>query len=264
MKKQTKRIWEIDFLRGLSILLMVFDHFMYYVMTIPYVFSNYRNASPFIKASVEFANNYWNSSLRFYGHMVFVSIFLLLVGISCHFSKNNLKRGLQIFGVGVFISFATFILTKIGFGDVFILFGILHLIGTGILLSCLLELVPGNKLWFIAIGAILFMVGLNYNMYYPPGINSIKDFATFIEVIVGFKAFGADSFGLFFVSLIFIGVFLGKTIYDGRKSLLPFLDGKWNKTICFVGRNTLVVYVVSPVVLYILIFIVCLCSGLRF
>ncbi|MDY4788184.1 MAG: heparan-alpha-glucosaminide N-acetyltransferase domain-containing protein [Bacilli bacterium] len=263
MKKRTNRIWEIDFLRGLSILLMVFDHFMYYLMTIPYIFSNYHNAPSFIETLVKFANNYWNSSLRFYGHIVFVTIFLLLVGISCHFSKNNLKRGLQIFGVGVLISIVTFILAKLGFDDVFILFGILHLIGTGILLSCLLELIPGNKLWFVSVGVIIFMIGLNYNMYYPQGVNDIKDVETLIEVLIGLKAFGADSFGLFFVGLIFIGVFIGKTIYDNRKSLLPFFDGKWNKPICFVGRNTLVVYVVSPVILYVLIFIVCLCSGLR-
>lgn len=259
-----KRIWELDFLRGIAILLMVFDHAMYYVTTIPSLFSNYYMNNTFINELVHFANNYFRSSFREGWHIVFVTVFLLLVGISCHFSRSNLKRGTQILGFGILLSIGTIILELIGMNGTYIFNGILTLIGTSVLLCCLIDKLPGSKLWFLVFGTIILMVGLNYNMFTVRGVNDIATFEHFMQVVIGTRAYGADSFGLFYAGIVFIGVFIGKTIYDERRSLLPKLDGAWNKPVCFVGRNTIWVYLASPIVLYVIIFIVCLCLGYRF
>ena len=43
------RIWEIDFLRGLAIIMMILDHFCYDCLFLPRLFSNfYQINNPFV------------------------------------------------------------------------------------------------------------------------------------------------------------------------------------------------------------------------
>ena len=263
MKKN--RIWELDFLRGLSIILLVFDHLMFYITMIPQLFANYYSVrNGFVMDLVNKGYLYWESAIRNIGHVIFVSIFLGLVGISSTFSHNNTKRGIKIFLVALGLTLVTYVLQVLGIDEVLILFGILHLIGIGILCYVLIDKLPCSKLIFLVGGVSLLLVGLEHNMFFPPYVAHIKDFEDFCELVVGNIMSGGDSFGLYYISLIFIGAFLGKTLYENKKSLLPKLDGKWNKPICCCGRNTLLVYVISPVVSFIVIIGVCLCLGYRF
>jgi uncharacterized membrane protein len=80
-KKKRGRIPEIDFLRGLALLLMVWHHAMYDVR---YIFS--------IDAFA-FQDSYWFYRI---GRPIVLALFLLVSGISTRFSGNNLKRGLRM------------------------------------------------------------------------------------------------------------------------------------------------------------------------
>ncbi len=104
-KKNFKgRIIELDFLRGFSILLMFFDHFMYdmaYVMG--KVFDSFPGQSSFFLWLVNNAQRYWVSDIRFHIRNIVVFIFLCLIGVCCSFSRNNLKRGLKLF-IGAMMS----------------------------------------------------------------------------------------------------------------------------------------------------------------
>ena len=112
-----KRLWEIDFLRGTAIILMIIFHA---ILTLEYY-----GKFPGI-----------NSAIVLFGNSIGV-IFLLLVGISLSisYSKNNfkkyLKRGLWIFFLGMLITIMSYLFNS----QLTILFVVLHLIGFSIIFS---------------------------------------------------------------------------------------------------------------------------------
>ena len=132
------RIWELDFLRGICVLLMVFDHTMY---DIALQFGNTWYAatdSEFLRELILRAREYWHSDLRYTVQDIVVWLFALLCGISCSFSKNNFKRGVE---VALFAGIITVVTTLI---ETPITFGILHMFAFSILLWVIVDICCGG------------------------------------------------------------------------------------------------------------------------
>ncbi|MCL2861756.1 MAG: DUF1624 domain-containing protein [Firmicutes bacterium] len=100
-KKHSDRIWEIDFLRGLCILLVIMDH-LFFNFT---VFDNFARGlatnfnevhSPFFDAMIDFAFIYRRHTIQTAVRFAVVFVFILVSGVSCAFSKNNGKRILKL------------------------------------------------------------------------------------------------------------------------------------------------------------------------
>ena len=97
VKNYNKRFWEVDFLRGIAIIMMIIFHILFDIN----YFSIYE-----INMSL--------GHIRIFNYLI-VTIFLLLVGISLTLSYSNVKeklskkdlklkffiRGLKIFGLGI-------------------------------------------------------------------------------------------------------------------------------------------------------------------
>ena len=153
--KKASRYLEIDILRGIAIVMMVWFHLLFDL--------NY-----FAIAPVDTSAGFW----RIFGYTTAV-IFVAVAGISAYISnerakqryssENNtensnkcliksLKRGFFIFLIGVGISIVTFIVI----GDGWIVFGILHLIGLSIMLS---PLFMRFKCYNLIIGAFVIVAG---------------------------------------------------------------------------------------------------------
>ena len=126
-KKSNARFWEIDFLRGIAIILMIIFHFLYDL--------NYLNIFNF---------SLYSGYILIYVYLVGI-IFFLLVGISLTLSYSKVKetltknklifkyliRGLKIFSLGLIITIITFLFLEKGF----VVFGVLHCIGISIIFS---------------------------------------------------------------------------------------------------------------------------------
>ncbi|MBU0997228.1 MAG: DUF1624 domain-containing protein [Firmicutes bacterium] len=261
---KSKRIWELDFLRGLSIILMVFDHLMYDLQSLPYWFSNFFILDrPVANFLYEAGHWYWNSELRANFHFVFVAIFLLVSGISYNFSRSNLKRGLRFTVVALLITAITMGI-QIGFGvDIGIVFGIIHMFAIGTLLVWLFKKIWDNDAFIFIVGAFIIAYGFYFNFTEVPYYNTL-DFPKLLEVIVGIKGYGADHFGIFpYVGVIFIGTVLGKHLYQGKASLLPSWDKSWNKPFVFAGKYTLWIFVTHQIIIMALVYIIGYISGFR-
>ena len=221
--KQGSRIWELDFFRGIALILMIYFHIIYdlkefYNLPIPY-----------------------ENGVNFYIGKFFAILFIFISGISSSLSTNNIKRGLKILGCGLILTIAVGLFNE----AIHIKFGILHFLGICMLLFPLIVRV--NKYVLLALGTFIIYPGrLISNIYtslpflFPIGI--ITD--TFTSV---------DYYPLIpWLGIFLYGTALGKILYDERKqSLFPFSLA--DHLISKAGRHTLLLYMVhQPAILLIL------------
>ncbi|MCX4312758.1 MAG: heparan-alpha-glucosaminide N-acetyltransferase domain-containing protein [Clostridia bacterium] len=275
-RNKKRRAWELDFLRGVAVIAMCFDHLMFDLAYFKSWFSNSRDVhNAVMDAIAEFARAYWNSAFgsytgfRFWAHHLFVFLFLFLVGTSCAFSHDNTRRGALLGVVSIVFTGATFALREIGIMQYGIVFGILHCIAMCILLCAALDIITSwnkylNKYLPLAIGVAIVAAGVLNDFWQTPW-DKVFTSEHFLDYILGSRAYGDDWFGIFpNIGAVLIGMYWGKAAYPMRASLLPRLDGKWNKPITFVGRHALIVFLLHQVVLAAVWGIVCLCVGYRF
>lgn len=286
--RRRKRIWELDFLRGSCLVLMFLYHLafdFYYIRILDPrhgglpIFPVYHTPGSFNDPLALFsewcANLFFNPAL-FWSIRIFSGAFLMLTGISCSLSRSNLKRGLRILAFGLIITAVTFLLYyTVGMDDV-IVFGILSCIGLTITVHGLMELLEKKlhiriSAWvYIGIGIAVWILGYLFQYVFfsqsgqvpavPADQLTIGDV---LQIIVGSKMAYGDTFGLVpNAGKIFVGIGLGILLYRDRKaSLLPKLDGSWNKPICWIGRHTFGFYVLHQPVVISVLFVIMVALG---
>ncbi|MCL2674981.1 MAG: DUF1624 domain-containing protein [Firmicutes bacterium] len=135
-----RRYWELDFLRGLCVILMVIDHFCYSAYgVLPQVRDFFGNPGFWSGLSTA-ALVYWYNNARWIAHYVVISLFFILCGISCTLSHNNALRGLKALGAGLLITVATYLADRLIGTGVRIYFGVVHMLGSAMLLFALFDL----------------------------------------------------------------------------------------------------------------------------
>ncbi len=256
------RITELDLFRGIAVILMIFDHIMYDLWGfMPTIFDSYPEALS------DFAVSYWVWDVRVYFRFFVIFIFLALTGISCAFSKSNLKRGLKLMGVALLLTSGTFFmgLYTNDMDNMLILFGVLHMIAFSIILIAILEKFTQNKWVYLGIGVCLVVVGriIGDPTSMPVGTFNVGFFKTFFDAFIGKSMIGMDCFSFpFFGGQIFIGVFLGKQLYPERKPIL-FKNGYSDNPITFIGRHALIVYVAHQFIVPVVIGLILLICGYK-
>lgn len=240
-----KRFWEVDSLRGLAIVMMVFFHFIF-------------DLSYFGIYSFNISSGFWWWFAR-----VTASIFIFLVGVSLslsyarttilngHLTEKKLflkylKRGLRIFAYGLLITAATYIFI----GEGFIVFGILHFIGIAIILEFVfikrkyLNLFLG--LAFIAAG--IYLMSFRFDFY---GL-----------LWLGFTPnnfYTVDYFPLLpWLGVVSLGIFFGNTLYEKyvRRFKLPDLSDNLTVRVSgFLGKHSLLIYLVHQPLIIILLYL---------
>jgi len=237
LKNNIKRFWEIDFFRGFFIILMILFHILY-------------DLNHFNILKINFDSIFFQSYIY-----INATPFLLLVGISLTISYNRAKktlvdkqlftkflfRGLKIFCYGLIITFITWLYLDEGF----IIFGILHCIGLSIILAYpflkIQKFIPLTGISLTAIGFILKT--MTFDFYWFLWLGFIP--TTFFTV---------DYFPLLpWFGVVLIGIFIGNTFYKENKRTFNLKDMSIFmpvKFICFIGRHSLVIYLIhQPIVI---------------
>jgi len=259
-----KRVWEIDFIRGLCVLLMILDHL---AMMIAYYFGP--NWYGYLDLERGLADSFTNfcyvwieSHTREIIHPTVLFFFFCISGISCTFSRSNLKRGFQLAIIALIYSLCTWFAEEVfGIYGVLTTFGVLNFLATCMILYAVIRLVCFKNKWAIAaISAAIIVVSTCLYFLYTPPANTPKFFAL---VFPPYNYYGdaslfyrqsefspGDLFTIIpYISFFFAGTMVGPFLYGKKESLLPKLEGDWAKPITFMGRYALLIYIVHVAII---------------
>ena len=196
-----KRIHEIDLFRGFLILLVIFDHLMWF-----FNFYIFHNQHPFL-------NWYWTSTLRYTVRQIVLMAFLFTCGISCHLSRSNKKRGFLLLFLCLGVTIATHILQLLPMLSnraVCIDFNILGVICLSILAYAACEKLSSRDLWFISgiLMAFYFFIILASKMDTSTEYNPFKSIL-YVPFNPIRAAYVGDYLPLFpYIIFLFFGVIL--------------------------------------------------------
>ena len=240
-------------------LLMIFDHTMFDIGGLfneAWIATGKEN----IITLVELAQNYFNNSqLRFTVQRIVVWIFALLCGISCSFSRSNLKRGIQATIIACIITIVTFYM------DTVIKFGILHMFAVAILLWVLINFISGKDAWrtaviCLAVGIMIIIVNEFCAARYAidgQAFTDNNDWYFIGEWMLGNESefYSADYYPIFpSVGYMLVGAGVAPLLYPKKRSLLPWLgEYNWHAPFDFWGRIAIWVYVLHQVVIAVIL-----------
>jgi uncharacterized membrane protein len=248
INNNSQRYWELDFLRGIAIVLMVVYHGL--------VDYSFITETPFLVTGM--INLFWQDGT--------VILFLLLFGIGTVLSaskndsqpklvlKKTIRKSFLLFGWGMIITVLTFIFIR----KEFVVFGIMHLLGFCALLQYPLRKYRCLNLVF---GIIIIILG-----YYLSGCRFGFRWLIWLGFIPKGGFASIDYFPIFpWFGYILIGTFLGNTLYPKGVSKLAIEDYSGVpiiKILSFLGRHSLKIYLIhQPLFLALLSLIIYLCSG---
>ena len=223
----SKRIWELDALRGLCVLGMIGLHFLYDLTELWGLLPrNYPR---------------WVAFLMNRGGI----LFLLISGISATFGSHSFRRGVLVFACGMLCTAATLVLHLTGFSkSILIYFGTLHCLGVCMMLWPWAKHLPTPLL--TSLGILTAAIGIRLQ-------NHSVSFPWLIPLGFVPRGFASSDYFPLFPNLGFflLGAVLGKYLYPQKQSLLPrFPAGNRPvRLLTFCGRHALPLYLLHQPVL---------------
>lgn len=301
-----KRIWEIDFVRGFIIIGMLVDHFIgdFWMICDPL---NISHSNSFFSTMYTISTAYWSHPARVAVRLVGVMLLLILSGISAKFAKKSWLRALEILAFGGLMS-AVFVVVALVTNSFSanVIIGAITCIGLCLLIYSLFKMLylkifkNENSFKWVALGiSILILVGWGFATYLNPDrrwpynsenfwyiynnyINCIKVLYTpddlkqnFGKMIIGFNYFGSDWLALFpYLGYMFLGGFIGETLYKDKKSFLRFFKSKSGESLnlkfnrctrgfTFFGKKSMWFYILHQPVFIIIIVLIALIMGVK-
>lgn len=279
------RIWELDFLRGICLILMIFDHLMYNIAT---TFS-FINATGVGRALTTFAYTYTLSGLRTIGWPIAVGVFVLLCGISTGLSRNNLLRGLRLVSVAYAITFILTLSDTLFNTSMAINFGILHTLAFSILVYTLTTggakrikllsykgvTISLQEVALAVLGIISIYLTISYCV--PLRTDSLNpahgsifgvSFSEYYYFSLGINnnlLLSTDYIPLLpWIGIFAVGAILSIRLYPDKKSLFPSRESFVKSPLAKLGRKSLLVYVIHQPIIYILLGVISLILTGRF
>lgn len=228
MSTPKQRIWELDALRGFLILCVVIAHSLYFGAFVLGFF----DLPPLITFVIGYGG----------------ALFVLLSGLSSTLGTHSVQRGLVVFTGGMILTLGSLIAVhwKILEPDMIIRYGVLHMLGTAMLLTPLLKRLPT---WELLIFGVLVVI-LGYILDTHPVYSDSHLLFPFGVTYPGFSS--GDYFPLApHLGWYCLGIVLGRTLYREKKTLLPRVNeyAPPIRFLSFCGRNSLYIFILHlPVV----------------
>ncbi len=244
MRTSSRRIIFIDYIRGAALIYMVFYHILFdLAFVIP---------TEWGKAAY-YAND---------GIVIFdTSCFILLAGVSCAFSRSNLRRGGRLLAVAL----AFTAVTAFFFPGEAIYFGILHLMSVGMILFGAFD-----EFWQKLPAAVMIpLCGVIFTLTYPiskgfVGVKGLLEWELPSDLLLNNQLYPFGIIKAGFLSVDYVpllpwfflflgGAYIGGLIVRYREKLPSFCYADPLPWLGFIGRHTLIVYILhQPIILAVL------------
>lgn len=224
---QKTRIWEIDLVRTIAIILMIIFHTVY-------------DLNQFADLDINYLSGFW-----YWEGKASALLFIFVAGISGGLGRDTVKRGIKVLALAMVISLATYIV----FREQYVRFGILHFLGTAMILFPLLK--KCNNIVLLISSAALAALSIPLENFY-------LDTIFLIPVGVVYREFSSvDYYPLIpYLSVFILGILLYKVYYYRKMSLFKFSFE--NRFIQFISSKSLFIYFIhQPVIIaivYLLMF----------
>lgn len=218
-----QRIWEIDYFRGIAIALMVIFHLVV-------------DLNDFYGFPLNYLSGFW-----YYEGKISAILFMFLAGISSSLNQRTKSHGLKVLAASVLVSAITYLFNR----EMYVRFGILHFLGTAILLSPILKRL--STLWSLALAGLLILA--------IPWVDRLtEDSGLLLPIGVTPASFASmDYYPLIpWLSVFLLGLLAGRQLYAERRSRISPYQ---NRLLCKAGRHSLVIYLVHQPVLLAMLYL---------
>lgn len=244
MNHQKQRFWELDLLRGLAVVLMVFYHLVF-------------DAVYFLGFPVNFSHWFWLLLAKY----IQLS-FLLLVGVSLVISYQRLrkesltlqqewvyflKRGAKIFGAGLIVTLFSLIFVP----NAPIILGVLHFIGLSVAIAY--PWLKTNKNWWPLI-ILIITIGILLRDVRIDGYEGL---------VIGLmpKTFSSlDYFPLFpWFGVVLAGIEIGKKVYRHGQRSFSIINEPQNvfvNALSWIGQRALLIYLIHQPVIWFTLYLI--------
>lgn len=264
IQNANQRVWEIDALRGLLILCVLVNHL---ILTITaFCINGYYSIDSAAWATavdplriwfqyddsgvLQLAT--WFTDFRWTWTYPIVDVFFVVSGLTCAFSRNNLKRALRVLAAGLFVAAFTFGLWQWTDDPTrFIRFGVLMCYACCQLIYVyFLENKDNETLFMVA--APVFAVGY-YLRYHGTTATRLPIFYIFGVPQIGDMS--SDFWPIFpMLGWFLLGVVIGRKYYSQKTTLFPNQTAqKLTLPLQFLGRHSGAIYV-GHILLYTIVF----------
>ena len=248
IKTEPVRYEYLDVLRGVTLISMILYHAMGDLVYIAGIKADwFRSEAAYI----------WQQSICW--------TFILLAGFCWSMGRRKLKRGCIVFGAGALITLVTVIFLP----QQRVIFGVLTLLGTCMLLMILavriLDKISGIIGFILSMGFFLFMKNINRGLLGIGGFINIRLPKEWYDggVIMTFLGFtdkdfySTDYFSLLpWLFLFWSGYFLYRIFKDKNLLVCATMQKIQNKPLAFIGRNSLLIYLLHQPVIYLVVMMV--------
>ena len=256
-----KRIHEVDLIRGILILIVILDHLLWFIKA---------NTVRWFGGSnwlYQATNFYWTSEAREVIRQIVLFFFVFISGVSCAFSRNNWKRAAKMILVWGALSVITNLVDgplNGGKGTWIIDFNVIGVLAWSVLIYCFFQ----NWSWkgLVSVMLICYLITISLtlvpvatrNATYIPSLWA-PDSLVKPAVENPVRNCG-DWMPLFpYICFFFGGAIITRFIYKDKKPL--FERKEWERPLCFIGRNTIWVYLLHEPILIGVFFLIGLMVG---
>ena len=227
----SNRIWEIDLIRGIAIILMIIFHLIV-------------DLKDFYRYNLDYFNGFWYLEGK-----LSAILFILICGVSSTLSRHNTHHGIKVFIWAMILTAVTYLYNE---GN-YIRFGILHFLGISLLSANLMRKIPIT--WLMIGSCATVLVGLLFsgpfvtNPYlFPIGLMT----NTFVSM---------DYYPLFpWYGVFLFGMTLGKILYSNNKRnfgirQVPLVQAEALTIITWLGQHSLAIYLIHQPILLGMLYI---------
>lgn len=226
------RLWEIDFIRGIAILLMIIFHLIV-------------DLKDFYAYNLDYLRGFWYLEGK-----LSAILFILICGVSSTLGHRNTRHGSKVFLWALLLTVVTYIYNK----SCYIAFGILHFLGISLLSANFMGSLSAT--WLMIGSCTSVVIGLAFSEVF------VTSPFLFPLGLVTSNFSPLDFYPMFpWYGVFLFGIILGKIIYSNKKRLgqgqvLHRQPVIFFESVTWLGQHSLGIYLIHQPILLLLLYLI--------